>query len=355
MLHILSNAELDQYRISDSPDVPESEHMPHLPVISAGGFDAYVLCMVGETRTDQSGNDVTYVSFLCLLGMGTAVAAVWASLMDQRQLVVTVESIGNVQLWQRQPECAHLGYTIAWHRRTRVLQLAHGARLVHLVTEPDLLTMRDPDRAEAGARRRKRGSDGTGECARRGVPQTRPIGSVAPHATNNTNGSEMTAADAAAMEQVSEQAARETRPLFVLLGRRDEDAATLARRHLLFLAERIQWLAYYEPWADFFWQRGLATGEIRPLAVWPVASANRAGGDESAWQEQRWITSAYLCQPDPLALADALPDVVRAMSQPQNVPTAPHTPDAIGASSDVPAAGARREQISDEGREGAVA
>jgi hypothetical protein len=113
------------------------------------------------------------------------------------------------------------------------------------------------------------------------------------------------------MEQVSEQVARETHPLFVLLGQHYDDAMTLARRHLLFLAQRIQWLAYYEPWASFFWQRGLITGEVRPLTVWPIKGAKHFGQNGLTQEEERWITSAYLCQPDPLALAAALPEAVK--------------------------------------------
>lgn len=327
MLRILSNADLTQASVApramdsaagiqSDPQLPRTSHntpdnpdVPRLPVISAGGFEAHVLCVIGETAENTA-----YMTYLSLLGPGTAVAAVWASLMDQRQIVVTLEGVGNIQLWQRQPALANLGYAISWHRRTRVLQLAHGVRLVHLVTEPDVLTMRDPESADAADRRRKRGHgegrEGTASSAAR---SSRPAIPVAPAArrTNGGDASENGQDSAAAMEQASEQVARETHPLFVLLGQGNDDAITLARRHLLFLAQRIQWLAYYEPWADFLWERGLTTGEARPLAVWPMEDAKCVGHDASAWHEHQWITSAYLCQPDPLALAAALPEAVQ--------------------------------------------
>lgn len=327
MLRILSSADLTQVGVAslamdsapgihrdpqlprESHDTPDSPDIPRLPTVSAGGFEAHVLCAVGETV-----EDITYVTYLSLLGPGTAVAAVWASLMDQRQIVVTLEEVGPIQLWQRQPTLANLGYAISWRRRTRVLQLAHGVRLVHLVTEPDLLTMRDPESADAADRRRKRGrGEGHEGSMSSGARSARPAVS-AEHRANAGSSSQVgqdSQDSAAAMEQVSEQVARETHPLFVLLGQHYDDAMTLARRHLLFLAQRIQWLAYYEPWAGFFWQRGLITGEVRPLTIWPIGGAKRTGGDGSTREEERWITGAYLCQPDPLALAAALPEAVQ--------------------------------------------
>ena len=338
MLRILSSAELTQvggaslamdpatrghrnpqlpresHNTPDNSDVPDA---PRLPTISAGGFEAHVLCAVGETV-----EDITYVIYLSLLGSGTAVAAVWASLMDQRQIVVTLEEVGAIQLWQRQPALTPLGYAISWHRRTRVLQLAHGGRLVHLVTEPDLLTMRNPENADAADRRRKRGrGEGHEGSMSSGARPSHPA--VPPEHRSNAGSLSQVGQDsqdsAAAIEQVSEQVARETRPLFVLLGRHNDGAMMLARRHLLFLEQRIQWLAYYEPWADFFWQRGLTTGEVRPLTVWPIEGAECSGQDGSAQEDQRWITNAYLCQPDPLALAAALPEAVQRQQKSETV------------------------------------
>jgi hypothetical protein len=290
-----------------------------LPTISAGGFEAHILCAVGETI-----EDITYVAYLSLLGPGTAVAAVWASLMDQRQIVVTLEEVGPIQLWQRQPALANLGYAISWHRRTRVLQLAHGVRLVHLVTEPDLLTMRDPESADAADRRRKRerGEGHEGSMTMSSEARSARPAVSGEHLANAGSSSQVgqdSQDSAAAIEQVSEQVARETHPLFVLLGQHDDSPMTLARRHLLFLAQRIQWLAYYEPWADFLWQRGLITGEVRPLTVWPIECAKRSGRNGLPREEERWISSAFLCLPEPLALATALPEAVQHHRQSQTM------------------------------------
>lgn len=302
--------------------------------ISAGGFDAHATCVVGQTQ-----GPITYVTYVSLLGPGTTVIAIWANLMDHRTTVVTLEGVGAVQLWNRQPAFAELGYRVSWHRRHRVLQLDHGARVVHLVTEPDLLTVRDPLLADATTRSRN-GSGGRsrGDANREEQGQHRGHGNAAltgpggkdmqvardtvpgnkPDMRNGSGAGAGAERSAAAMEQVNEQVAREAHPLFILLGRRGEDAHSLACRHLLFLAERVQWLAYYEPWADFFWRRGLRAGEIAPLSVWPALDSAHTPAQDSKPDEPhhlpadtRWIAAAYLCQPDPFALAAALPEAVR--------------------------------------------
>ena len=329
----------DPQRLGAPHHLSEVPEVPHLPIISAGGFDAHVLCAIGDTV-----EDTTYVTYLSLLGPGTAVAAIWASLMDQRQIVVTLEEVGNIQLWQRQPAVATLGYAITWRRRTRVLQLAHGARLVHLVTEPDLLTMRDPESADAADRRRKRER---GEGRERSTAPIAPSSRSATHRMRGEDTGQHGQDNAVAMEQVSEQVARETRPLFVLLGQRNDDTISLARRHLLFLAQRIQWLAYYELWADFFWQRGLDTGEVRPLTVWPLEEVPDDARDESARHDERWITTAYLCQPDPLALATALPEAVQHQHFSQQLLASNAIENLADVS--VSANDPRREHVTDEG------
>lgn len=310
-------------------DMPDTNHML---TISAGGFDAHATCIVGQTQ-----GAITYLTYVSLLGPGTTVVAIWANLMDHRTTVVTLEGVGTVQLWNRQPAFAELGYRLSWRRRHRVLHLDHGARVVHLVTEPDLLTMRDPLLADAAARNRRESGSGSGGHARdggdhanhlerhegrtgdpsetgggKGIQEARD-----PRAASSGNSRQ----PAAAMEQVNEQVARDTRPLFVLLSRRGEDMHSLACRHLLFLAERVQWLAYYEPWADFFWKRGLRTGEITSLSVWPASDSAPTSATENgldmpnvAPTSSRWITAAYLCQPNPFALAESLPEVVRAQA-----------------------------------------
>lgn len=327
-----------------------------LLTISAAGFDAAVTCAVGERR-----GDTTYLAYLSLLGPGTTVVAIWANLMDHHRHVVTIDGgVGLVQLWQRQPELANLGYHIAWRRRHKILHVAQGPRMVHLVTEPDLLTGRDPLLAETAIRsqavkskgvakgnRKHAGAEGDTDGTRlgggrSGIAEIRdPTGRISPASSGQGSHSSEHNEAVEAQAQFDEQVAREKRPIFVLLARHGDDAHMLACRHLLFLAERIQWLAYYEPWADALWQRGLETSEIVPLSLWPAAArgagASSSGGIDApatplasddlyvAAESMRapaqvahaltdhtggWITSAYLCRPEPFALAAALPTIV---------------------------------------------
>jgi hypothetical protein len=327
MLQILRGASVSSLNPAGPLDVDADDvDASRLLTITAAGFEAAVTCAVGEQRSDGG---TVYLTYLSLLGPATTVVAIWANLMDSHQPVVTLEGVGQVQLWQRQPELANLGYRVAWRRRHQVLSVAGGARVVHLVTEPDLLTVRDPQSADVAVRRRhERGAtagEGKGEdtgaleqhSGRQGAKggmrihvadepgaSTRRGGQSAQQPQTGRSGAQVTPDPSAAQAQEQEQAARETQPIFVLLQRAGEDEHTLACRHLLYLAERVQWLAYYEPWTDFFWQRGLAMGEITRLSVWPQAEDNG----------QAFIASAYFCRPEPLALATALPQAIGAMT-----------------------------------------
>ena len=85
MLRILSNADLTQASVApramdsaagiqSDPQLPRASHntpdnpdVPRLPIISAGGFEAHVLCAIGETAENTA-----YVTYLSLLGPGTS-------------------------------------------------------------------------------------------------------------------------------------------------------------------------------------------------------------------------------------------------------------------------------------------
>jgi hypothetical protein len=85
----------------------------------------------------------------------------------------------------------------------------------------------------------------------------------------------------------------DTRPDFVLLPRRAEDAPTL---HYRFLDRRVA-LPLAPAWADWLWTRALATGEARRLDCHSTAGV---------------IGAAYRCEPDLAALEQALSLAVRA-------------------------------------------
>lgn len=85
----------------------------------------------------------------------------------------------------------------------------------------------------------------------------------------------------------------DTRPDFVLLPRRDEEAPTLHHR---FLDRRVA-LPLAPAWAAWLWARALATGEARPLECHAASGV---------------IGAAYRCEPDVAALERALALAVRA-------------------------------------------
>lgn len=122
-------------------------------------------------------------------------------------------------------------------------------------------------------------------------------------------------------------AAREARPLFLLLARGTDgtDQASLPRLHLRYLAARIPWLPYYPAWADYLWQRARERREAEELAVWcygmpkvPMAGAYQGSGASGPASGEPGshagddapprpvLTGAYLCKPDPLALTEDL-------------------------------------------------
>lgn len=85
----------------------------------------------------------------------------------------------------------------------------------------------------------------------------------------------------------------DTRPDFVLLPRRDDEARAL---HHQFLDRRVA-LPLAPAWADWLWMRALATGEARPIESYSASGV---------------IGAAYRCEPDIAALEQALSRAVRA-------------------------------------------
>jgi hypothetical protein len=238
--------------------------------LNASGFNAGATCVIGETIQHH-----TYIVHVSLIGSGTTVNAVWAAMMDRKPHLCELEGVGSVQLWQKRPELADLGYRIAWRRRHKVVQIEHGMKIVHLVTEPEILLVADPLAADLQRRRRR------GEEVEVALPDE----------------------TAKLSDAAEEQIARETRPLFVLLQRRDESMESLMQRHLLWLSYRIQWMPYYEPWARSLWDSALATGEARPLTVWATVPDT----------ETPLIVDAWYCAPQPLTLGADLPQLVGAL------------------------------------------
>jgi hypothetical protein len=139
---------------------------------------------------------------------------------------------------------------------------------------------------------------------------------------------------ASGADGADETAVREARPLFLLLvpgalPRSPTPSACeltseqvrddwLARLHLRYLVARIAWLPYYPAWAAYLWRRARERGEAEELHVWcyrePAHEAPNGTGETGprvdphpAEREEHvgsgsYLTAAYLCRPDPLAL-----------------------------------------------------
>ncbi|HEX2348425.1 MAG TPA: hypothetical protein VHI51_08320 [Ktedonobacterales bacterium] len=304
-----------------------------LPVIRAAGFEARVNAyIVGATeharrQTPGSGNavpasrspdcsggatDLWYLSLVAPRGHGTTLRAIWANLVSNTHHAVWLEGVGMVALGHQRLDfsgSAGLGYPIHWTYRQAVVP---PSREVQAVLESDLLTCYDPLLAPVVTRapRTPRGKPG----AQRASARTRPERAAAT----------LTTAASATSDQENEARARETRPLFLLLARagateqpdgtthgtvRSGDDTTLAQLHLRFLATRIPWLPYYPAWAEYLWRRALTRGEAEPLQVWSYGAAHDGASGNLPSEPAvplkatvPYLTAAYLCRPDPLAL-----------------------------------------------------
>lgn len=104
-------------------------------------------------------------------------------------------------------------------------------------------------------------------------------------------------------------------PIFILMQQPEDTPATLALRHLRFLAKRVGPLPPVPDWASFLWERALDTGEATPLRTWCFDPQRDASSElRRRWpQAQRpWLSGAYLCRPHLPALQAALGDALRA-------------------------------------------
>lgn len=346
-----------------------------LPVIRAAGFEVRVNAyVVGRTRrvvgviggrrsgsTDGESSpgcqggmaDLWYLSLVGARGQGTTLRALWANLVSNHNRAVWLEGIGSVMLGQHRLDLADLGYPIPWTYRQAVLM---PSRDVQGVLESDLLTCHDPllipgasralrrrsDHASAARSGRDAshgriaapvpgshqgaGSDTSDHAAVSNIQGRGGEGAAAARAGGRDGGVTLSTASGSG-EEAHAVAAREARPLFLLLARGTDDAdrASLPRLHLCYLAARIPWLPYYPAWADYLWQRARERREAEELTVWcygmpklPMAGPHTGSGASGPTSGEPGsqagdnapprpvLTSAYLCKPDPLALTEDL-------------------------------------------------
>jgi hypothetical protein len=336
-----------------------------LPVIRAAGFEARVNAYVvgrtersiartpahnGPTGTAPADStayarspgcsggatDLWYLSLVAPRGHGTTLRAIWANLVGNTHHAVWLEGVGMVALGHQRLDLSgssgsgSLGYPLHWTYRQAVIP---PSRDVQGVLECDLLTCYDPLLAPAVTRASRQSR------ATRRTSSAKP----APESMRSDRSSmTLSSATSATTSQEDETRAREAHPLFLLLDRMhpvetvglhrqesDQWSATLARLHLRYLATRIPWLPYYPAWADYLWRRALAHGEAEPLQVWsygaaptitdlpnePVSAADHSqlsADDARTAHSGPYLTAAYLCRPDPLALTADLSQAIAA-------------------------------------------
>ncbi|HEU5366894.1 MAG TPA: hypothetical protein VFU69_00455 [Ktedonobacterales bacterium] len=267
-----------------------------LPLISAAGakvnVNAYVAgktysyCLPG-TRPTSPGcvnleTDLWYLSLEAPRGAGTSLRAIWANLVAHPPRSLWLEdpfqpiSKGvSVMLGRHRADIKKLG----WRPRYRFDTHPIGASgSLHALVDPLELTAWDPQVAQTDSRQRT------------------------------------LQADAATAEELAQEAiSREAHPLFLLLARPADQPAQgprslpLALRHLLYLSQRVEWLAYpneaalAEQMARFLWERAWDVGEVEDLYTYCAARPGQAPK----------LAGAFLCKPDPLKLYDALAAATR--------------------------------------------
>lgn len=290
--------------------------------------------------------DLWYLSLTGARGQGTTLRALWANLVSNRARGVWLEGVGSVALGQHRLDLAQLGYPIHWTFRQGVVG---PGREMQGVLEADALTCYDPLLAPTDTRRsRERTASPSGGQTGHSV-QTGDAGRVG-HAqaasgalTLSTKSGVGTAgmAGTGGSDGATEAAAREARPLFLLLIRGDrppiggsdarltgleydeaERHAILAKQHLRFLSTRIAWLPYYPRWAAYLWERARECGEAERLRAWcyappkPETTGTSDGenvpGAARPLDSQPYLIGAYLCRPDPLALTADLQRAIRS-------------------------------------------
>lgn len=357
-----------------------------LPIIRAAGFEARVNAyVVGRTaRTERiqrmtstqayagqrgtppaesasagrspgcsgGATDLWYLSLVAPRGHGTTLRAIWANLVGNTHHAVWLEGVGMVALGHQRLDLSGpggsggLGYPLHWTYRQVVIP---PGRDVQGVLESDLLTCYDPLLAPVITRVSRQARAGRGK----------PNATSAPEALRSDRSSMTLSSVTSAnlSQEEDETRAREAHPLFLLLDRThsvesvglhrqesDQWSASLARLHLRYLATRIPWLPYYPAWADYLWRRALERGEAEPLQVWSYGAAPTATTDlpneaVSAADYSRlgavntqtahsgpYLTAAYLCRPDPLALTAGLSQAIAAgMFQTEPLETSIHT------------------------------
>lgn len=257
---------------------------PGMPKITAAGVTLHIQSYIAGraasfvpygTKAPSPGcgegvSDLWFISMIADISEATKLEATWSVLAERSQSVALLEDpnkpnggTATVSLGRHRTDLKALGWSPHYRWFTTPVT---GTETLHGVLEPAELTCwRDESR---------------GKRARR-----------------------QSLADPEALKkQIEEDAARQRQPLFLLMARPQEQpdlkerSPSLAYLHMLFLANRVDWLAYYEPHQQYLWDRAWAEGEVEELYTYCYTPEG----------QQPWLAGAFLCRPDLLKLDAAL-------------------------------------------------
>ncbi len=257
---------------------------PGIPKITAAGVTLHIQCYIAGRTTSfvpygqaapspgcgQGVSDLWFLSMVADIAEATKLEAMWSVLAERSQSQAVLEDpnkpnggTATVALGRHRTDLKALGWSP--HYRWNTTPIA-GTEWLHGALEPLELTCCRIESRGKSARRK-------------------------------------TLADPEMLKkEIEEEAARQQQPLFLLMARPQEEpedrerSRPLAYMHMRFLANRVDWLAYYEPHQQYLWERAWSEGEVETLYTYCYTP-----------QEQRpWLAAAFLCRPNLLKLDAAL-------------------------------------------------
>lgn len=257
---------------------------PGMPKITAAGVTLHIQCYIaGRTNSfvpygkaapspgcGQGVSDLWFLSMIADISEATKLEATWSVLAERSQSVAVLEDpnkpnggTATVSLGRHRTDLKTLGWSPHYRWFTTPVT---GTETLHGVLEPAELTCWRVESRGKSARRQN-------------------------------------LADPEALKkQIEEEAARQQQPIFLLMARPQEQpelheaSRSLAHLHMRFLANRVDWLAYYEPHQQYLWQRAWAEGEVEELYTYCFTPEG----------QQPWLRAAFLCRPNLLKLDAAL-------------------------------------------------
>jgi hypothetical protein len=303
--------------ISQIPTFVEVTSLPRIMVKAKGGttrYAAYVNGYVCGPKCRYKGTTVVpiyYLSLVDMAGDGGKLQGIWSALISEPAQDVYLETVGTVVLAHRDPQFERLGYTIHWNYNQVLANDRENS--LHAVIESNMLTLCDPTAGAIPPRRERK----------KAKPRHAQRSKRSARATHKTQLATVTKKELGDLE---ERMNREKHPLFMLMvpgsvrpaSLPNEDALAyetrasavikqyLAALHYAFLDLRVPQPMSIE-WADFLWQRAVASLENTQLKVWfkdVVQGKDESEAEENDRRAIPVLCEAWLCRPN-IARLDA--------------------------------------------------